>query len=68
MVQDPAGSPKAIMKIVAFFIDLQIVVLIMAHVKIVFQKVCKFQFIYFCNRTVKNDSVHKKCVYPLFFM
>ena len=23
--------------------------------KIVFQKVCKFQFIYFCNRTVKNN-------------
>ncbi len=22
---------------------------------IVFQKVCKFQFIYFCNRTVKNN-------------
>ena len=24
-------------------------------VPIVFQKVCKFQFIYFCNRTVKNN-------------
>lgn len=23
--------------------------------RIVFQKVCKFQFIYFCNRTVKNN-------------
>ena len=23
--------------------------------QIVFQKVCKFQFIYFCNRTVKNN-------------
>ena len=23
--------------------------------EIVFQKVCKFQFIYFCNRTVKNN-------------
>ncbi len=26
-----------------------------ALIMIVFQKVCKFQFIYFCNRTVKNN-------------
>ena len=28
---------------------------VMQKKKIVFQKVCKFQFIYFCNRTVKNN-------------
>ena len=28
---------------------------IISEITIVFQKVCKFQFIYFCNRTVKNN-------------
>lgn len=29
--------------------------LVKQGLEIVFQKVCKFQFIYFCNRTVKNN-------------
>ena len=38
-----------------FFNSAQCIDLVIKSNMIVFQKVCKFQFIYFCNRTVKNN-------------